>query len=315
MIDALLLLVGLVVLSLAADRFVLGATRLSTALRVPAVLIGALVVGFGTSAPELVVSALATLEGAQDIAFGNIVGSNIANLLLVLGVAAVVSPVAVGTSTLRRELPLSIGAMALLTVVTVDRTVTTLDGLLLALAAVVVIGVVVRTGLRDRDAAAALEAEVAEFEGDASPAVGPAALLALVGLVGTLGGAQLLVTGAVGVARALGVSEAVIGLTVVAVGTSLPEAVTAVAAARKGETDLIVGNVLGSNIFNSLPVAAVAGLLGTQPLDPAFGLSLAAMAAGATGVAVLFLRSGHRLARLEGAVLLAAYAVVAVLLF
>ncbi|HEY8338585.1 MAG TPA: calcium/sodium antiporter [Egibacteraceae bacterium] len=313
--DAAFLVGGLVLLTYAADRFVLGATRLSSALHVPAVLIGAVVIGFGTSAPEMVVSALATAEGAQDIAFGNIVGSNIANMLLVLGAAAVVRPVRVRRGVLRRELPLAAAAMGLLAVVTVDRLVTTLDGLLLAAAAVLALGFMTRAGVRDRQAAFELEAEVGELEGGRQPKAGPAALLALAGLVGTLAGAQLLVSGAVGVARAIGVSEAFIGLTVVAVGTSLPELVTAVAAARRGEPDLIVGNVLGSNVFNSLPVAAIAGLLGSQELDPAFGLSLAVMVVAAVAITGLSLRSGNRLSRLEGVALLAGYVVVTVLLY
>lgn len=311
MLDAVFVVLGLMLLTYAADRFVLGAARLSTALRISSVVIGAIVIGFGTSAPELLVTSLATVQGAQDLAFGNIVGSNIANVLLVIGTAAVVRPVIVTAPTLRRELPLMLGGVLLLTALTIDRRVTATDALLLLAAAAGVIGYIVWSGMRDREAAAALEAEVAEYEGD-HPA-GPSALLAVAGLLGTLAGAQLLVTGASGLARTLGVPEAVIGLTIVAVGTSLPELVTAVAAARRDETDLVLGNVLGSNIFNSLPVAGVAGLLDTVELSGAFGVSLGVMVASCGLVAVLGLRGA--IGPPAGAVLLALFAVATVLTF
>jgi cation:H+ antiporter len=198
--------------------------------------------------------------------------------------------------------------MALLIAATYNGRVTTVDAVVLLVAAVVVVGLIVRTGLRDRAAAAVLEAEVADFEGPGPVSLPRASLLALAGLLGTLAGAQIVVVGATGLARTLGVSEAVIGLTVVAVGTSLPELVTAVAAARRGDTDLVVGNVLGSNIFNSLPVAGVAGLLATVRLDPAFGVSLVVMG-GAMLLAAVLLISGRRLTRGEGVVLLSGFAV------
>ena len=308
MLDLLLLAAGLVLLTFAADQFVLGAARLSTALGISPVVIGAIVIGFGTSAPELLVTVLATLRGSQDLAFGNVVGSNTANVLLVLGAAGVVAPLSVAHTTLRRELPLSLAAVALLAVLTVDGRVTGVDAALLLLAAAAAIGFIVATGLRDREAAAALAAEVAEYEEASGAGALRSGLLAVAGLLGTLAGAQLLVTGAVGLARTLGVSEAVIGLTIVAVGTSLPELVTTMAAARRGEPDLVVGNVLGSNLFNSLPVAGAAGALATMQLDPAFPASLALML-GACALAAVFLRSGHRLARSESVVLLVGFAV------
>lgn len=309
--DPLFVVLGLVLLTYAADRFVLGAARLSAALRISAVVIGAIVIGFGTSAPELLVTALATVQGAQDLAFGNIVGSNIANVLLVVGTAAVVRTVNVTTPTMRRELPLMLGGVLLLTALTVDRRVTAVDAVVLLVVAAGVIGYIVWSGMRDREVAAALEAEVAEYQGD--HAVGPSALLAVAGLAGTLAGAQLLVTGATGLARTLGVPEAVIGLTIVAVGTSLPELVTAVAAARRDETDLVVGNVLGSNIFNSLPVAGVAGLLDTVDLSGAFGISLAVMVGSSALLAVLGLRGA--IGRPAGVVLLVLFVVSTVLTF
>jgi cation:H+ antiporter len=304
--DILLLVGGLLVLTVAADRFVLGAARLSIALRVSPVLIGALVIGFGTSAPEFLVTILATVEGSQDLAFGNVVGSNTANVLLVLGAAGLWSPLFIAPKTLRRELPLMLGAVALLAVVTGNGRVSTADAAILLVAAVGALTAIVVIARRDREAAAVLQAEVAEYGGE-HPAAGRSALLALAGLAGTLAGAQMLVVGATGLALAMGVSEAVVGLTIVAIGTSLPELVTAVAAARRNETDLVVGNVLGSNIFNALPVAGVAGMLATTQLDTAFRLSSAIMVV-ACAMAAVFLRSGRRLSRPEGVVLLTAFA-------
>lgn len=306
MTDALLLLAGLVVLTFAADRFVLGSAGLSTALRVSPVVIGVVVIGFGTSAPEMVVTLLAAAQGSADLAFGNVVGSNTANVLLVLGAAALVCPIAIRVTTLRREVPLMVaGAVALALAVVWGRT-TVLAGITLLVLGVLAIGWLLWVAVRDRSAVATLTAGLAEYEKAATTRPGRAAMLAVGGLVGTVVGAQMLVIGASGVARLLGVPEAVIGLTIVAVGTSLPELVTAVAAARRGEADLIVGNVLGSNLFNSLPIAGLAALFGEATLDPAFGRALIVMV-GACLLAALFLLTGRRLARTEGAVLLALF--------
>jgi cation:H+ antiporter len=306
MLDAALLVGGLALLTFAADRFVLAAARLSAALRISPVVIGAVVIGFGTSTPEFLVTILATLRGSQDLAFGNIVGSNTANVLLVLGAAGLFSPVFIRVQTLRREVPLMLAAVTLLGLTTFDLRVTTVDAVVLLAAAVGALGVVLWWGYRDREAAAILALELAEYERGMPPRPGRDVLVTLAGLVGTLAGAQLLVEGAVGFARAIGVSEAVIGLTVVAVGTSLPELVTAVAASRRGEPDLVVGNVLGSNLFNALPVAGVAGLLDTVELDPAFRIGTLVMVLACL-VAALFLTTGRRLGRREGAALLAGF--------
>lgn len=312
--DLALLCGGLALLTFAADRFVLGAARLSTALRISAVIVGAVVIGFGTSAPELLVTVLATVQGSQDLAFGNIVGSNTANVLLVLGAAGLMAPLTVRAVTLRRELPLMLAAVALLALLTFDLSVRLLDAVLLLAGTAAFLVVMVRTALADREAAVRLEAEVAEYERESPPQPGPALVLALLGLVGTLVGAQLLVSGAVGVAVRLGVSQAAIGLTVVAVGTSLPELVTAVTAARRSETDLVVGNVLGSNVFNSLPVAGVAGLLDTALMDPAFRIAVLLMVA-ACALTTVFLLTGRVLRRGEAAVLLGLFVVATAITF
>lgn len=305
--DALLLVAGLALLTLAADRFVLGSAQLSTALRVSPVIVGALVIGFGTSAPEMLVTTLAAVQDAADLGYGNLVGSNLTNVLLVLGAAALLSPISVRTVTLRREVPLMLAAVVAFALATANGRVGLIEGVILLGLTAAAIAYILRVARSDQRAAvtSARQADP-PGSGSARGAVWRHALLALLGLAGTIAGAQMLVVGATGAARALGVSEAVIGLTVVAVGTSLPELVTAIAAARRRQPELVLGNVLGSNIFNSLPVAGVAALLTRTELDPAFGVSVVAMVATCL-LAAVFLLTGRRLGRREGAVLLALF--------
>jgi cation:H+ antiporter len=305
-LDALLLVGGLVLLTVAADRFVIGAVRVATDLRVSVVVIGALVIGFGTSAPELLVSALASIDGNQDIAVGNIVGSNTTNVLLVIGAAAAVGILPITLRIWRQEIPLMLGAVGLLAVVSSNRQISTGDAVVLLVGAAAAIATILWWAIRDRAEASQLESEVGEYVGGTHTLRG-SVVLTVVGLVGTLAGAQMLVEGAAGLAEALGLSQAVIGLTVVAVGTSLPELVTAVAAARRGENDLIIGNIVGSNIFNSLPVAGIAGLLDTTRLDAQLPTSLLMMVVACVAFAV-FARTGFRVSKREGLVLLAGFA-------
>lgn len=306
LVDALMVVAGLALLALGGDRFVVGALRLAVALSLSPVVVGVLVIGLGTSLPELVVSALAAAQGTQDLAIGNVVGSNTANLLLVLGMAGLVRGLVVGRRTRRRELPLMLAATALLAIVAADGVLSLGDALVLLLGAVVVAVLLGLGAHRDREAQ-----RHRHGAGDAAASARPRALsalaLAVVALVATLAGAQLLIEGAVGIAEAAGVSEVVIGVTLVAVGTSLPEIGTALAAARRGQIDLIIGNVLGSNLFNSLPVAGVAALIDTVPLAPSLGPSLLVMLA-ASGLTALLLQRGRMLRRWEAAGLLVAYA-------
>ena len=311
--DALLLVAGLALLTYAADKFVIGAVRVSNILRVSTVLVGALVIGFGTSAPELVVSALASASGRQDIALGNIVGSNTANVLLVVGAAALFGILPIAARIWRREIRLMLVAVAGLAIVCADLRVTTLEAILLLLGAVAAISTIIFWASRDRAASDELASEVEELAGG-EHSLGGSALLTLLGLIGTVGGAQLLVEGASGLAATLGLSEAVIGLTVVAIGTSLPELVTAVAAARHNQNDLIIGNIVGSNIFNSLPVAGLAGLLDTTALDSQFRVSVVIMVAACVLFAI-FARTAFRIGRREGGVLLVGFVTATLLTF
>lgn len=308
--------VGLVLLAKAADAFVLGAAQIAVALRVSPVVIGAVVIGVGTSAPELLVSALAAGQGELDIAQGNVAGSNLANLSLVLGAAAVLAPLRVASSTMRFEAPLSAAGCVLFAAVVVDGRATRVDGGILLVALVIAMVALLRRAASGRDVA--LAGEVEEFLHEDEPEPVPLrrdAVRAGLGLIGTIVGAQLLVEGATTIADELGLASGLVGLTLVAVGTSLPELVTAISAARHGEPDLIVGNLLGSNLFNSLAVMPAAALVGPARFDDGdlVRLSLLLMLAVVT-VSLTLLRTGHVVTRKEGVALLAAYAVTVPLL-
>ena len=301
------LAVGFGLLAKAADEFVLGAARLARLLRVSPVLIGAVVIGFGTSAPEALVSGLAAAQGDPDLGVGNVLGSDIANLALVLPVAALAAVVRIDSGTLRREVPLSAAACAAFVVLAWDG-LSSVDGVVLALLLAVALTVIIRAGRQRGDEE--LAAEVEEFlDVRRHPGLWEG-VRAAVGLVGTVLGAQLLVTGARTVADELGLAEGFVGLSLVAIGTSLPELVTAVAAARRGEDELIIGNLLGSNIFNSLGVGAVIGLVGHAPLADPSVVHRASLALGMVVAGSWYaMWRRQRIDRLEATALLALYVV------
>ena len=314
MVAAAGMVIGLLLLAFASDWFVVGAARVATALRVPAVVVGAVVIGFGTSAPEMLVTVLASARGEAPLAVGNVVGSNLANLTLVLGTAALAAPIIVNSRTLRREAPLSTAAVCLFAASLLVG-LSTVTGLLLLGVLAVTLGAVVRTALRSRHQdEAELEAEVAQYEDGAAPSVPRETGRSVVGLAGTLLGAQLVVSSALSVAEGLGLSEGFVGLTIVAIGTSLPELLTAVQAARRGEDDLVVGNVLGSNLFNSLAAGGLIGVVaGGLALEGRMLWSLVLMVGVAlfVGVVMVWRRA---LGRGEAAVLLIGYAAIVPLL-
>ena len=306
MTAAALALGGLVLLAVTSDWFVLGAARLSARLRVPPVIVGAVVVGFGTSAPELLVSGLAVAEGQADLALGNVIGSNVANLTVVLGSAAVVGTVALGSRTIRREAPLSTAAVCVFGVAALVG-LGPVAGVVLGAGLVAVLVRVVRTARSSRAADDEdLVDEVTDLEaGDGGLFL--TLVMAAAGLAGTLIGAQLVVTGAVSIAEQLGVSEGFVGLTLVAIGTSLPELVTSIQALRRGEDELIVGNVLGSNVFNSLAAGMIIAFgAGGVTVEGRLVWSVVLMVVVAVAVGAQ-LRFRSRLTRWEGAGLLAAY--------
>lgn len=304
MLTSLALVVGgLAVLTLAADRFVTAAIRLSRAWGLSPVVIGALVVGFGTSAPEMMVSGLAGARGEIDIAVGNVVGSNTVNLTLVLGSAAVLTPLAARLATIRREGILMLVAMAVSAALLWDLRVQRWEAAVLAVGMVVAVALLLHWARRD---AATGEAPLEVDAGDAAVRPGIEAVVGAVALGLTLGGADLLVRGASRLAEDAGISSAFVGVVIVSLGTSLPELATALAAARRRQADLVIGNVLGSNLFNALAVMGVAGLVGPGSLAGSFRPALALMVAAAA-VAGVLMATGQRLVRWEGLVLLAMF--------
>ncbi len=301
---------GGVLLAFAADQFVIGAARIALLRRLSPLAVGVVIVGFGTSAPELLVSVLAAIAGDMPIAVGNIVGSNIANLTLLLGVGAVLLPLTVASTTVRREAPLTVAA-TIVFALAVQSGIAVWEGAVLVAVMAAVIWRVMRTGSSDN-----LGVEVDQFADAASHNLKTEVVRTLLGLIGTLAGAQLLLTGALDLATLAGLSEGFVGATLVAVGTSLPELVTVVQSARRREGDLIVGNLLGSNLFNALAVGGVVGIFGT---GAAVGTKLSAVAAGiavaVAGLAWLMMRTGRTVSRLEGALLIAIYPLIVLALY
>jgi cation:H+ antiporter len=304
-------LVGLVLLTVGADQAVVGASRLATLLRVAPVIVGVIVIGLGTSAPEFVVSGTAAVRDNAGLALGNLVGSNILNVTLVLGVVAVVSPVMVRSSVPVREAPLMAAAVAVFGAFALVG-LKFVAGLLLAVLSVGALALLVRLSrVQDGDP---LPDDVAAFVSGATRRWWVEALRTVLGMAATLGGAQLLVASAVTLAHRWGVSDQVIGFTLVAFGTSLPELMTSVQAQRRGEGDLMVGNLLGSNIFNSLIGGAVVGLAAGRSTIAPFGFAAVTAMVFAAILAWLLLWRGSRITRPEACVLLAAYACVLPLL-
>jgi cation:H+ antiporter len=296
---------GLALLTIAADQLVVGAGRLARRYGVSPVVVGVVIIGLGTSTPEFVVSALAAARGDAGLALGNLVGSNIINLTLILGIAGLLAPVVVRSSVPRREAPLAVAGVVLLAsaaLLGLGR----IAGAILALATVAVVILLLRTSRVE--SSDPLPAEIGSFLDAGASAVRTGAEVArtALGLAGTLGGAQLLVAGAAGAAERLGVAPAVIGFTVVALGTSLPELVTAVQAQRRRNGDLLVGNLLGSNLFNSVTGGALVGLAGRgDPATLEYPVLAAMVAVALLTWLVLYRR--FRVTRVEAGLLLAAY--------
>ena len=252
------LVAGLILLVWSADKFVEGAASTAKHFGMPPLLIGIVVVGFGTSAPEMVVSASSALNGASGIALGNAYGSNIANIALILGATALIKPISVASTVIKKELPILILITLLSAYLIYDAQVTRLEAIILLFIFVIYMGWTIRTALATK------HDRLAESESLRDETVLPlknAVFWLIIGLLILMGSSQMLVWGAVEIARFFGVSDLIIGLTIVAIGTSLPELASSVAAARKGESDLAFGNIVGSNFFNTLAVVGIAGAI------------------------------------------------------
>lgn len=304
-----LLALGLVLLVAGGDTLVRGATTAARSLGVSPLLIGLTLVGMGTSAPELVTSLTAVLAGSPGIAMGNVVGSNTANILLILGVAALISPIAVDRNAFRRDGWMLIIATGVCVAAVLAGTVNYLWGLAML---VVLAGYLVWAWRSERKAP---DREARKFEHltedapDAPGGLWSGLGLAVVGIALTIGGARLLVDNAVIVAKDFGVSDTLIGLTVVAVGTSLPELVTSAVAAFRRHSDVALGNIIGSNIYNILGILGVTAVVAPIRVPPEIIRFDIWVMVGATALVVLFVRTGMRIVRLEGLALLVAYGV------
>ncbi|WP_019673139.1 calcium/sodium antiporter [Psychrobacter lutiphocae] len=250
-------IVGLIILVWSADAFIDGATDLAIRFNMPSFLIGVVILGVGTSAPEMVVSALAALSGSPGLALGNAYGSNIINITLVLGVTALISPVLIRSDVVRYDLVLLLLVTALAAFQLVDGSLSLVDGVVLMIALISVLLIQIYLSLRHHTDA--------EIDPEKKVNTLKAVIGIVVGLGLLIGSSQAIVWGAVKLATFLGMSELVIGLTIVAVGTSLPELVASVTAARRGEHDMALGNVIGSNLFNTLGVVGLAAII--HPMD------------------------------------------------
>lgn len=305
------LIAGLVLLVAGAEVLVRGAARLAAQFGIPPLIIGLTVVAFGTSAPEMAVSVQSAFAGQGDIAVGNVVGSNIFNVLFILGLSALITPMLVSRQLIRLDVPIMIGASLLAWFLAMDQRYGRLDGVLLFGGVLSYTGFLIVSSLRARNNGASEEFE--DEYGLHEPAGRFTTLRHLafiaVGLVLLVYGSGLLVDGAVTLAKALGLSELVIGLTIIAAGTSLPEVATSVIAALKGERDIAVGNVVGSNIFNLLAVLGLASLVSPTPLSVsanAIAFDYPVMIAVAMACLPVFF-AGYCIRRWEGALFFAYY--------
>lgn len=309
LIDILAILSGFVLLVWGADSFVNGAAGIARNLGVSPLLIGLTIVGFGTSAPEILVSTMASIQGNPGLSIGNALGSNITNIALILGATALISPLTVHSQTLHREYPImllvTLGAAGLM----LDQSLTMTDGIILLVSLIIVMGWIIHVGLQRKTD----DPMIKEME-DELPSAMPtskAVIWFIIGLVVLLASSRLLVWGAVNIATTFGISDLVIGLTIIAIGTSLPELAASIASAMKNEHDLAIGNIIGSNIYNLLAVLSIPGLLSPgefaievilRDLPILIGLTIALFFMGYS-----FKNTTGHINRLEGSVLLTAF--------
>lgn len=306
MLSFVMLVIGFVLLVWGADKFVEGASALARKMGVSPLLVGLTIVAFGTSMPELAVSVTAALRGANEIAVGNVVGSNMFNLLVVAGLSAVICPLVMDKMLLRRDWPLSIfAAVLLLVAIAPDHVIARWEGAVLLVIFAVILSRQIKAALNDRAQLAAAEAEAAEEAAEMTKSPVMIWVNIVLGLACIVLGGQLAVNGATGIARMFGLSETLIGLTIVAIGTSLPELVTSIVAARKGQNEIAMGNVIGSNLFNILLILGVSAVItpipvqATSIIDCLFLITIS--------VVFYFPARKGKLGRLPGAVMAAMY--------
>jgi cation:H+ antiporter len=316
LLNSLAILAGFLLLIWSADRFICGAAATARNLNISPLVIGLTIVGFGTSAPEMLVATFASTDGSPSLAIGNALGSNITNIALVLGVAALITPLDVHSRILKKELPLLLAAMIIALVLMIDGTLQRTDGIILFGSLILLMWWITRQALtaRDRDS---LQDEYQEELPSGMPMTRAIFWLVL-GLLMLMVSSKLLVWGAVNIAIDLGISELVIGLTIIAIGTSLPELAASIAGALKNEHDIAIGNVVGSNLFNTLGVLAIPGILAPSPLETGImerEIPVVFLLTIALFIMAYGFRGPGRINRVEGGLLLLAFCGYQVLLY
>lgn len=255
LLDSALIIVGLVITAWSANRLIDGAVGIANRLKLSPLIIGMTIVAMGTSFPEFSVSFASALKGTPDLAVGNVVGSNIVNALFIVGISALVAPIKLDKSTVHRSMPFSVLASVVLVCMCIDSEISRFDALILAALFIVFLIYTIKVEKKKNNTPADESISKKQYK------LPFCILLIVIGLVGLVFGSQIFVDSATKVASALGVSDAIIGLTIVAVGTSLPELASSIAAARKGESALVIGNILGSNVFNILMILGLTGII------------------------------------------------------
>ncbi|MDY0322183.1 MAG: calcium/sodium antiporter [Arcobacteraceae bacterium] len=309
-LSLLAIIAGFVLLVWSADKFVDGASSTAKHLGMPSLLIGMVIVGFGTSAPEMVVSAMAAMDGNHGLALGNAIGSNIVNIALILGVTAIIAPIAVNSKIIKKEIPILILIVIISGILMLDDSLSRLEGFLLLGAFFSLIGWSIYSALKGKGDA--LESEMEEELQSHIMPFKQGILWLVAGLVVLIASSRILVWGSVNIAQLLGISDLIIGLTIVALGTSLPELAASVIAARKGEHDIAIGNVVGSNMFNILAVIGIATTIAPMNgIDPLVlnrdWTTMFILTIGLFIMAYGFKGRRGQINRTEGAILLLAY--------
>lgn len=302
LLNILIIVVGIALVLWGADRLTDGAVAVAEKMKMPQIVIGLTIVAMGTSMPEFCVSLISALKGTSDLAVGNIVGSNIFNALLIVGVSALVAPMTIMKTTVRKDIPFALVASALLLIMCLDEDISRLDAGILFVMFLIFMYMTLK-GAKKQGADAE---EAIEGEGKKPMATWLSVVWILVGLLCLIGGSNLFVEGATAVATNLGVSEAVIGLTIVAGGTSLPELATSVVSARKGNSGIAIGNALGSNVFNILAILGITGMITPMTLKGITYIDLSMLVISIMLV-WLFSFTKYKIERWEGAVLTAVF--------
>ncbi|MEG2583073.1 MAG: calcium/sodium antiporter [Oscillospiraceae bacterium] len=310
MLNILFLVIGFILLIKGADLFVDSSSALATRLRIPPIIIGLTVVAFGTSAPEAAVSISASISGSNDIAIGNIIGSNLFNLLMVSGISALLLPIAISRDTIRRDFPMSLVSAVLLLVLSLvgiaDMQLTRIDGIILLL----FFCWFMYTSIHSARAFQKSEAPVDLTTIDIMP-LPKSIIIGIIGIVGIVLGGHTVVIASTSIARIFGISERLIGLTIVAIGTSLPELVTSVVAAKKGQADIAMGNVLGSNMFNIFFILGISAFI--SPLTIALESIIdTSILIAVSAIAYFIAWKNKKISRLSGGFLVAIYIIYAI---